>query len=339
MAHTPDRNAEMTDTGIFHSGELAVQTRAAVSEAARQTGRMVRNRLFPGAQAFIERQVMALSASLDSQGRVWASLLQGVPGFIRVVDEYTLHLVLDPSRLDTADPLWTNIGTEKRIGLLLIEFETRRRLRINGTVSRIQPDSLTVSIQACYPNCPKYIQQRQATGVWVTRERQPAREGRALTAVLADVIGASDTLFVASSHPDAGADVSHRGGHPGFIHVIDEKTLRIPDYAGNNLFNTLGNFHAYPHAGVLIPDFRSGQFIQLIGTPQIEWDTRHAQQTTGGTHRYWRLHIAGWRQAVLPAFPQRRFIDYSPFLPRDGGNAARVSRNASVDRKQPTHEV
>jgi len=324
---------------MFHNGELAVQARAGVSEAARQTGRIVRNRLLPGAQEFIERQIMVVSASLDSQGRVWASLLQGMPGFIRVVDEYTLHLTLDPSRLDTADPLWTNIHTEKRIGLLLIEFETRRRLRINGTVSRVHPDSLTVSIQTCYPNCPKYIQQRQTTGVWLTREGQPAREGRTLTGVLARAIGASDTLFVASAHPDAGADVSHRGGHPGFIHVIDEKTLRIPDYAGNNLFNTLGNFHAYPRAGVLIPDFRSGHFIQLIGTPQIEWDRQHAQQTTGGTHRYWRLHVAGWRQATLPAFPQRRFIDYSPFLPRDGGDTKRVCSNASDDRKPLNHEV
>jgi len=324
---------------MFHKGELAVQARAGVSEVARKTGRMVHNRLIPGALVFIERQIMALCASLDGQGRVWASLLQGMPGFITVVDELTLHISPDPSLLDKGDPIWTNISANKRLGLLLIEFETRRRLRINGTVSRIQPDSLTLSIQACYPNCPKYIQQRQTTGVWLTRERTPAREGRVLTGALAHAIGSSDTLFVASAHPGAGADISHRGGHAGFIHVVDGKTLRIPDYAGNNLFNTLGNFHAYPHAGILVPDFRSGQLIQLTGTPQIEWDTRHAQQTTGGTHRYWRLHIGGWRQVMLPAFPQRRFIDYSPFLPSDGADADRVSRNASGDRKPLNHEV
>lgn len=49
------------------------------------------------------------------------------------------------------------------------------------------------------------------------------------------------TLFIASSHPERGADVSHRGGHPGFIRVEDAQTIIIPDYSGNNMFNTLGN--------------------------------------------------------------------------------------------------
>jgi hypothetical protein len=329
----------MHDTDLFHDGELAVQTRAGVGEAARQTGRMVRDRLWPGVQEFIEAQTIALCASLDRQGYVWSSLLQGMPGFIGMVDARTLDIALDMSRLDEGDPLFTNIGADKRIGLLLIDFDTRRRLRINGRVARVHADRISVTVQASYPNCPKYIQRRQTTGAWIERDPQPAREGRALTAELERVIGSADTLFVASAHPDAGADVSHRGGHPRFVRVVDEKTLRIPDYTGNNLFNTLGNFLVYPRAGVLIPDFGSGRIIQLTGKPQIEWDTRHEQQTTGGTHRYWLLHIEAWRQATLPAFQQRRFIDYSPFLPRDNGADDRTSRHASANGKPSTREV
>jgi len=223
----------MQDTELFHPGELAVQTRAGVREAARKTGGVIRDRMVPGMHAFIERQIMLLCASLDREGNVWASLVQGEPGFVRVVDERTLDIARDPSRLDAEDPLWRNVSADNRIGLLFIEFESRKRLRINGTVSRTQPDRLTVTVQTCYPNCPKYIQQRQATGTWLENGRQATREGHELSGKLAHTISTTDTLFVASAHPDAGADVSHRGGHPGFVQVIDDTTLRVPDYAGN----------------------------------------------------------------------------------------------------------
>jgi hypothetical protein len=305
----------MSQNEFFHDGELTVQARAGVRDAARQIGRMMQDRLSAGAHAFIERQPMVLCASSDWQRNVWASMIQGMPGFLHIADEHTLDIVLDPSRLDTGDPLWTNIENDKRIGLLLIEFDSRRRVRINGTVSRNQSDTLTVTVETCYPNCPKYIQRRQTTGSWRTGVPQAAQEGRMLTAELAHSLGLADTFFVASAHPGVGADVSHRGGNPGFIHVLDEATLRIPDYAGNNLFNTLGNFHTHPHAGILVPDFRSGQYIQLIGRPEIEWDQQHPQQTTGGTRRYWRLHIEAWRQATLPMYLEWQLIDYSPHLP------------------------
>ena len=57
-----------------------------------------------------------------------------------------------------------------------------------------------------------------------------------------------DVLFIATAHATRGADASHRGGNPGFIEVLDGKTVRIPDYAGNSMFNTLGNLVVNPAA-------------------------------------------------------------------------------------------
>jgi len=148
-----------------------------VTDAARQTGGIIRDRLVGRAQAFIERQVMVLCASTDSQRAVWASMIQGKPGFMYVADDHTLDVRLDPLRLDSQDPLWINISDDNRIGLLLIELDSRRRLRINGTVSRTSPDRLSITVQACYPNCPKYIQRRQATGTWRESARQSNKEG------------------------------------------------------------------------------------------------------------------------------------------------------------------
>lgn len=305
----------MKQAAPFHAGELAVQGRAGVKDLARRTVRMIRNRLFAGTHAFIERQPLVLCASLDRQHNVWASMVQGDPGFLRACDDRTLEIRPDPARLDVGDPLWNNIRYDRRIGLLFIEFGSRRRLRVNGTVSRLGPDGLRITVHACYPNCPKYIQQRRTTGLWRDNRHPGARTGTELTNELTLSLQQADTAFVASAHPEAGADLSHRGGNPGFIDIVNSKTLRIPDYAGNNLFNTLGNFQSYPHAGLLVPDFRSGRVLQLIGRPQIEWDPPSSQLAAAGAHRSWLLHIAAWRLVTLPAYLDWRFIDYSPHLP------------------------
>jgi hypothetical protein len=97
------------------------------------------------------------------------------------------------------------------------------------------------------------------------------------------LIAKADTFFVASSsgpaaaradnQPQAwGADVSHRGGEPGFVDLVTEgssSTLSFDDYPGNNLFNTLGNLQAYPKCGLLFIDFASGDVVQLAGTAKL----------------------------------------------------------------------
>lgn len=307
----------MKQAGPFHDGELAVQERAGVRDLAAQTGRMIRHRLFAGTRAFIERQPLILCASLDGQHNVWASMVQGTPGFVRAIDDCAIEIRSEPTRLDAGDPLWDNVTGDNRIGLLLIEFGSRRRLRVNGTVSRAGPDGLRVTVQACFPNCPKYIQQRRTNGVWRENRHPVTRTGTELTSELGHSLQRSDTVFVASAHPEGGADLSHRGGRPGFIDVVNSRTLRIPDYAGNSLFNTLGNFQSYPHAGLLVPDFTSGQIIQLIGRPQIEWGQPHPQLTAASNGLSWLFHINAWRLTRPAAYLEWKFIDYSPHLPQD----------------------
>jgi hypothetical protein len=55
-----------------------------------------------------------------------------------------------------------------------------------------------------------------------------------------------------------GADISHRGGLPGFVRVQGDE-LTIPDFRGNRYFNTLGNLIAEPRASLLFIDFEKGR--------------------------------------------------------------------------------
>lgn len=116
----------------------------------------------------------------------------------------------------------------------------------------------------------------------------------------------------ASAHPQHGADVSHRGGRPGFVQVLDARTLRIPDYRGNNLFNTLGNFTSYPQAGRAFIDFAQSRVLQISGRSRILWDVQDPEENTGSTGRCWLLEVSEWRETVMAVRLQWEFVEYSP---------------------------
>jgi len=65
------------------------------------------------------------------------------------------------------------------------------------------------------------------------------------------VIAATPLVLVATAAPDGTCEVSPRGGPPGFVQVIDERRLAIPDLSGNNLLDTITNIVDNPHVGLL----------------------------------------------------------------------------------------
>jgi hypothetical protein len=115
-------------------------------------------------------------------------------------------------------------------------------------------------------------------------------------------------------------DASHRGGNSGFVKIVDDQTLRIPDYQGNSMFNTLGNFTANPRAGLIFLDFESHRTLQLIGRPEILYDVEGSGEETGGTNRYWQFHIERWLE--IDHAPQLvwEFLDASPYNPSLNNN-------------------
>jgi len=308
----------MSQNVLFHAGELAVQQRAGESQIARMNGGALSDRIPGGAVPFLAQQPMAVAASIAADGAVWASVLLGEPGFISAADARTVNIDIAMPLTAVDDPLWANLEYDNTVGLLVIELGSRRRLRINGRTSLEGATQLTVDVVVAYPNCPKYIQRRHWSRQAASPQRTVSgngRQGSTLDDRQRDWITAADTLFVASAHPERGADASHRGGRPGFVRIVDGGRLRIPDYSGNSMFNTLGNFESYPHAGLAFLDFERGRLLQLTGRPVIRWDLDDPQQHTGGTGRFWDFEVEGWRESDLPFQLQWEFIDFSAFNP------------------------
>ncbi len=308
----------MSQNVLFHAGELAVQARAGESQMASMNGGALSHRIPGGAIPFLAQQPMAVAASIAADGAVWASVLLGAPGFIRAANARTVNIDISMPLVAEDDPLWANLQHDNRVGLLVIELGSRRRLRINGKTSLEGGTQLKVDVGVAYPNCPKYIQRRHWSRPAANLPRTVSangRHGRTLDDRQRAWIAAADTLFVASAHPEQGADASHRGGRPGFVEIVDDNSLRIPDYSGNSMFNTLGNFESYPRAGLAFLDFERGRLLQLTGRPVIRWDLDDSRQHTGGTGRFWDFEVERWRESDLPFQLQWEFIDFSPFNP------------------------
>lgn len=289
----------------FHPGETAVQERVGVREKVEAFGRRaIRDYMPEQHRTFFAQLPFIVVGSVDAAGRPWASLLVGTPGFVHSPDERTLAIDARPHE---ADPSSGSLVAGASLALLGIELPTRRRNRANGHVIARDAAGFRLRVEESFGNCPKYIQRR--TPRIVTAEASPATWTLAsdgMNGWVRGLIAGADTLFVASYvDPEHGAakrrvDVSHRGGRSGFVHVAPDGTLTVPDFVGNFLFNTLGNMLANPCAGLVIPDFRTGDVLFLSGRTEIVWEGPEVAQFPGA-QRLWRLrptHGIGLRRAL-----------------------------------------
>lgn len=263
------------EVSVFHSGEVEVQGRRLAREAAERVGRGIASEIPAAALSLLRNQRLAVAASADRDGRPWASLLAGPVGFIQATDDRVLRLARSPS---SDDPLGANLRDRADLGLLVIDPSTRRRLRFNGR-GRLSAEGVVLLVDQFYGNCPKYIQKRRLVGE-ITEKTGAARRASTLGARAVSLVESADTFFIASVHPGAGADASHRGGRPGFVRVRDQRTLEFPDYPGNNMFNTLGNLVVHPRAGLLFVDFERGDLLQLTGSARILWEPETTVRVT-----------------------------------------------------------
>jgi predicted pyridoxine 5'-phosphate oxidase superfamily flavin-nucleotide-binding protein len=262
----------------FHRGEIEIQERAGVRRAAEEIGEGIFADIAPGAAEFLARRQFAIVGTIEDSGAVWASVITGQPGFIEVVDQRSIRIAVPPS---SDDPLFRNLARESHIALLAPDFLTARRLRVNGR-GILRDGYIHLATDEVYGNCRRYIQERLVLG---PRPDVPSEEPAARTSLLSAAqqlqISHADTFFIATDNPEQGADVSHRGGNPGFVQVIDYRHIAFPDYDGNNMFNTLGNIAVNPRAGLLFIDFDGGCTIQLAGSVSIDWDPKRARELAG----------------------------------------------------------
>lgn len=272
----------------FHEGERLAQERAGQRRAALENGALIASTLLPAAARFLAGLRLAALATVED-GWLRASVLAGEPGFLAAAPALDA-VVIDLARLASDPDGALRSGASGRIGLLAIDLGTRKRYRVNGRLEPAGADALRIVVHEAYPNCPQYVQRRRLVSVGPRAAVRPAVRGGRLGAEQAALVHRADTAFVASSHPARGLDASHRGGAPGFIEVVAPDRLRVPDYAGNGLFNTLGNFLVDPRAGLAVLDFAAGRVLEVSGRATVSWEPARA----------WELAIERFAEHDLP---------------------------------------
>ncbi len=253
-------------TSVFHAGELAVQRRMGQADSAGRVGRIISPEIPGAAAAFLAEQPMVVLAAADDAGRIWTSQIVGLPGFAHAEDARTVSVDAHPV---PEDPLAEPLRGRRKVGLIALQPQRRRRMRVNGTAEPTAA-GIRIATDQVYSNCPKYISRRSITEFQPTVPG-PARHSATLDTAQQRALSVTDTFFIGTVDAEGNADASHRGGNPGFLQVLSPSRLRWPDYRGNSMFMTLGNILTDPRCGLLIPDWRTGATLQLTGTAEILW--------------------------------------------------------------------
>lgn len=218
------------------------------------------------------------------------------------------------------DILFANIEVNSNIGIILIDFSRRARIRINGIASILDNQTIEITTEQVYGNCPKYIQARvlNINSIGDSQKMKTLHDKR-LSNLQRGWIEKADTFFISSSNAKGKTDASHRGGEVGFIHVVDDKTLQFPDYVGNNIFNTLGNIVENPKTGLLFLDFEKGHTLQLTGEIEIIWDISEEDKVKyPGAMRLLKYKISHVIENSNAYNYFWDFLSYSPYNPKQG---------------------
>ncbi len=158
-------------SSFYHNESRALQDRFDTRRLAdRLEERTVHDHITPDDRAFIERLDLFFLATADELGRPTCSSKAGDPGFVRVVDD---HMVAFPNY--DGNGMYLSMGNllaNPAVGMLFIDFERQRRIRLNGTASIDPGDELRstypeaqfvvrVRVREIFPNCPRYIHKYQ----------------------------------------------------------------------------------------------------------------------------------------------------------------------------------
>ena len=347
---------DTTKKSPFHQGEQEIQSRLGVREQIENVGqRFIRDYMPDEHRAFYAQLPFLLIGSIDQTSHPWASVLVGRPGFVQ--SPTPNQLIID-TRLIDGDPLNNNLLIGMQVGLLGIDYESRRRNRMTGKLTAISENGFEITVDQTFGNCPQYIQSRNFECLPDIDHIGKKRSTQALKQLdrrARQIISKADNFFIATHYsedvdnPSHGTDISHRGGKPGFVRIAYDRTLTFPDFSGNNHFNTIGNMMMNPLAGVLFIDFDSGDLLYLTCSVQIIWDSEERQRFDGAE----RLIQLTLEEGILVnnAMPIRwSFVDYSPSLEKTGSweevaesTSARedgnVYRNYQVVRVEPESKI
>ena len=124
-------------------------------------------------------------------------------------------------------------------------------------------------------------------------------------------------FFLATADTDGRPDCSYKGGLPGFVHVLDERTLAFPSYDGNGMFRSLGNTVVNPNVGMLFIDFEHPNRMRVSGVASLHDDETLLEAFDGA-----QLVVQVRAERIFPNCPRyihrMQLVEHSVYAPAPG---------------------
>lgn len=208
----------------------------------------------------LARSPVGVVGYTDRAGARRVAAIGGVPGFSTTQSDQRLALPVP----DDAAP-----GTAASTLFLLPGW--RESLRING---RLDPTSTrSLMVEEAFVHCGKAVIR---SGLWhePARRSEPAPDtGQSpLDSAARAFLASSPFVVLTTEDGSGGADASPKGDPPGFIHVIDDATLAIPDRRGNRRTDTFHNVLEVPELALLALVPGDGRVLEVVGTARVTDD-------------------------------------------------------------------
>jgi ferredoxin-NADP reductase len=301
--------------------------------------------LGPGAPQMLQRAPMLALGTIDEAGRPWTTVWGGEAPLAQVVAESVVGIrtMVDKKTDPVINVLFggkddgevvKEQGPGRMISALTVDLEKRKRVKlygrmIAGAVDRLGPENdqeagtpvgqvqLVIKIEQSLNNCPKYLNCKRIYPV--LPEPKLISESLTLPQPALDLIAKADTIFVSTCNHDNDMDSNIRGGPPGFVRVQsnnDSGTVLVwPEYSGNNLYQTLGNLQSSPKAGLVFPDFETGDVLYVTGDTEVLIGKK-ASTILSHSKLAVKLSLTGAR-FVQRGLPFRgEMLERSPYNPR-----------------------
>lgn len=130
-------------------------------------------------------------------------------------------------------------------------------------------------------------------------------------------IESRDMFFLATADDEGRPNVSYKGGDPGFVRIVAERTLAFPNYDGNGMYLSMGNVLKNPNVGMLFVDFEQPSRMRVNGVASLHYDDELMREWPEA-----QFVVRVEAHEIFPNCPryvhQMQPVERSPFVPRAG---------------------
>eukprot|EP00931_Biecheleriopsis_adriatica_P106417 TRINITY_DN8087_c0_g1_i1.p1 TRINITY_DN8087_c0_g1~~TRINITY_DN8087_c0_g1_i1.p1 ORF type:complete len:814 (-),score=136.37 TRINITY_DN8087_c0_g1_i1:190-2337(-) len=263
---------------LFHWGHLELHRKLGRQEEAVAFAHHVTNFISAGKEKLVNNQRLVFVASLDkTTGMPWASLACSNAGGAGLLDGLesgtSLTMSLPDAKTGEGYVCENLLANMRQSGgtpacFLVMDYLTKNRARIRGAMTTNSESTVaTLKGVESVPHCTRYIPKLEAFApVTIDASKIKSHMSTTISQDQRDKISKAPSFYIATCTPELDRmEMSHRGGQPGFVRVLDEQTIVWPEYRGNGQLSTQGNLKAYSGASLLLP-FCDGSIFQVVGT-------------------------------------------------------------------------